>query len=151
MRTTATLAEYLHQGVTLQALLDIDPADLDTVYASACQLFERQDFAGAKKPLVLLTRLSHWQFDYWLALGLTCQRLGEHEEAIHSFSQSAKLCMEDPRSAYFAGLSLHVLKQHASARLAFDTVLALCASKPQHQALKQKARQMLDLCREECP
>ncbi|MBV8046057.1 MAG: SycD/LcrH family type III secretion system chaperone [Paludibacterium sp.] len=138
--------EALRQGATMQALLDIDPADLDNLYADACQRFDQGDFIGAKKLLLILTRLSHWQFDYWLALGLTCQRLGEHDEAVHSFSQTGQLRLDDPRSAYLAGLSLHALGQLGVARQAFDAALNWCAAKPEYQELKQQVLHMQSLC-----
>lgn len=151
MPSSDQIRDYLRQGVTMQALLDIDPADLDTVYADACQRFDQEDWLGTKKQLLLLTRLSHWQFDYWLALGLTCQRLGEHEEAALSFSQSARLRIDDPRSAYLAGLSLLALAQPDAARQALDTAIKLCAERPTQQSLKQQAQQMLASCPQERP
>ena len=147
MPPTHSLRDLLRQGVTMQALLEIDPKDMDSVYAHACQRYEQRDFIGAKKLLVMLTRLSHWQFDYWLALGLCCQHMGQHEEAVHSFSQSAQLRLEDPRSAYLAGLSLHALGQADIARKAFSAALNWCGDKPEHQTLQQQAQHMLTLCR----
>ena len=131
-----TVRDFFNQGGTLQALLSLAPDDLDRVYAYACQLFDAGDYAGAKRFYLLLARLSHWQFDYWLALGLCCQRLNEHEEAVFCFGQAGLLRLDDPRPAYLAGLSHQLIGHTAYARKAFAAALKWCAAKPEHAALK---------------
>ncbi|MDE1712311.1 MULTISPECIES: SycD/LcrH family type III secretion system chaperone [Chromobacterium] len=131
-----TVRDFFNQGGTLQALVNLDPADLDSVYSYACQLFDAGDYAGAKRFYLMLARLSHWQFDYWLALGLACQRLSEHEEAVFSFGQAGLLRLDDPRPAYLAGLSHQLAGHPEQAGKAFAAALKWCASKPEHAAIK---------------
>ena len=69
-------------------LAALNPADLECVYAYACQLFDAGDYAHAKPYYQLLTQLSGGQFNYWLALGLTCQRRSEHDEAVICFGRA---------------------------------------------------------------
>jgi len=64
---------YFNQGGTIHALVDVSMDDLDVIYAYACQLFKSADYPAAKRYYMLLTNLCHWQYDYWLALGLCCQ------------------------------------------------------------------------------
>lgn len=131
-----TVRDFFNQGGTVQALLDLDPVDLDRIYAYACQLFDVGDYAAAKRFFLLLSRLSHWQFDYWLALGLCCQRLEEHAEAVLCFGQAGLLRLDDPRSAYLAGLSYQLADQPTMARKALNAAIKWCSDKPEYAALK---------------
>ena len=49
-----TVRNFFNQGGTLPALLDLDPVDLDSIYAYACQLFDAGDYAAAKRFCLLL-------------------------------------------------------------------------------------------------
>ncbi|PHV11476.1 SycD/LcrH family type III secretion system chaperone [Chitinimonas sp. BJB300] len=131
-----TLRDFLAQGGTLQALVDIDPADLDKLYAYACQLFDAGDYEAAKRFYLMLARLSHWQFDYWLALGLACQRLNEHEEALFSFGQAGLLRLDDPRPPYLSALSYQLTNRSEHAQKAFTAASRCCGSKPEYAAFK---------------
>ena len=131
-----TVRDFLNQGGTLQALMDLDPADLDRIYAYACQLFDAGDYAAAKRFCLLLSRFSHWQYDYWLALGLCCQRLDEHLEAVFCFGQAGLLRLDDPRPPYLAGLSYQLAGQPEKARKALDAAIKWCSVKPEYAALK---------------
>lgn len=144
-----TVRDFFQQGGTLQALVGLEPDDLDRVYAYACQLFDAGDYAGAKRFYLLLARLSHWQFDYWLALGLTCQRLSEHEEAVFCFGQAGLLRLDDPRPAYLAGLSHQLAGNPAQARKAFTAALRWCAARPEHAALKAEVQSQAALLPQE--
>lgn len=131
-----TVRDFFRQGGTLQALMKLNPADLDHVYAYATQLFDAGDYAAAKRFYLLLSRLSHWQFDYWLALGLCCQRLGEHTEAVFCFGQAGLLRLDDPRPAYLAGLSYQLAGQPDKACKALNAAIRWCSAKPEYAALK---------------
>ncbi|MCD4487165.1 SycD/LcrH family type III secretion system chaperone [Chromobacterium vaccinii] len=144
-----TVRDFFAQGGTLQALVNLDPADLDRVYAYACQLFDAGDYAGAKRFYLMLARLSHWQFDYWLSLGLCCQRLGEHTEAIFCFGQAGLLRLDDPRSAYLAGLSHQLIGNRPQAAKAFAAALKWCAARPEYAELKAEIQQQAASCPKE--
>ncbi|EAA3660140.1 SycD/LcrH family type III secretion system chaperone [Salmonella enterica] len=139
----ATIQDFLNQGGTLQALFNLDPVDLDCIYAYACQLFETGDYAGAKRYYMLLSRFSHWQYDYWLALGLCCQRLEEHDQAIFCFGQAGLLRLDDPQPPYLAGLSYCQCAQLKQATKAFKTALKWCADKADHLAIKREIQLQL--------
>ncbi|BEV73224.1 SycD/LcrH family type III secretion system chaperone VcrH [Paludibacterium sp. THUN1379] len=142
----AVLQHLLQNGVTLQALMDIDPGELDQLYLHACHAFGQQDYASAYKWLTLLTRLSHWQFDYWLALGQTCMRLDRLEEAVHSFSQAAPLRLDDPRPPALSGECLLRRQQFDAAAEAYQAALSCCADRSEHRALRQHIEQALRAC-----
>ncbi|AXE30547.1 CesD/SycD/LcrH family type III secretion system chaperone [Chromobacterium phragmitis] len=146
-----TVRAFLQQGGTLQALIDLDPDDLDYVYAYACQLFDVGDYAAAKRFYLMLARLSHWQFDYWLALGLCCQRLEEHDEAVFSFGQAGLLRLDDPRPSYLAGLSHQRSDRPELALKAFDAAAKWCAAKPEHAELKTEILHQAALLSQETP
>ena len=131
------IRDFFGQGGTLQALVDIDPAHLDKLYAYACQLFDAGNYAGAKRYYQLLTRLSHWQFDYWFALGLTCQQLNEHGEAAFCFGRAGLLRLDDPRPSYLAGLSYELTGNTELASKAFTASIKWCSDKPEYAQLKR--------------
>jgi secretion system chaperone SscA len=136
--TIDDIRDFFNQGGTLQALVDIDPARLDELYAYATQLFDAEDYAGAKRYYQLLTRLSHWQFDYWFALGLACQQLNEHAEAAFCFGKAGVLRLSDPRPAYLAGLSYQLMGHGDLADKAFAASIKWCSDKPEYADLKRE-------------
>lgn len=140
-----TVHDFLNQGGTLQVLLNLDPVDLDHIYAYASQLFEAGDYAGAKRFYILLSRFSHWQYDYWLALGLCCQRLEEQDQALFCFGQAALLRLDDPKPPYLAGLSYRQNDQPEQATKAFQTALKWCSDKPQHAVIKGEIQRQLSV------
>ncbi|WP_175007381.1 CesD/SycD/LcrH family type III secretion system chaperone [Burkholderia lata] len=133
-----TSRDFFAQGGTTQALMNLNPADLDQVYAYACRLYDSSDYAAAKRFSLLLSCLSHWQFDYWLARGQCCQRLGEHPEAAFSFGQAGPLRFDDPRPACLAGLSYQLSGQRDKGPKAFSIAITLCTDKPEYAALRAK-------------
>ncbi|MBC8642938.1 SycD/LcrH family type III secretion system chaperone [Caballeronia sp. EK] len=140
-----TVRDFFQRGGTVQALMKMDPRDLEHVYAYATQLFDGGDYAAAKRFYMLLSRLSHWQFDYWFALGLCCQRLSEHMEAVFCFGQAGLLRLDDPRPAYLAGQSYRIAGQPENARKALDAAIKWCASKPEYADLREEIALQLSL------
>ncbi|MFM5540457.1 SycD/LcrH family type III secretion system chaperone [Aeromonas veronii] len=140
-----TVREFFNHGGTIQALMKLDPVDLDYVYSYACQLFDCGDYAGAKRFYMMLARLSHWQYDYWLSLGLCCQRLEEHDQAIFCFSQAGLLRLDDPKPPYLAGLSYQLSSQPEQAAKAFKAAFKWCVDKEQHVDIKVEIQQKLSL------
>lgn len=118
----------------------LNPGDLDCVYGYACQLFDAGDYTGARRCYELLTRLSPGQFNYWLALGLACQRRAEHDEAVVCFGRAGSLRGRDPRPAYHAGVSYRLNGQPERARTAFLAALKGCGERPEHSAFKAEIR-----------
>lgn len=137
------LANYLAQGGTLHAMLGIDLSHLDRLYAYAGQLFEQGNYAGAKNYYLLLSRLCHWQYDYWLALGLTCQRLGESAEAAYSFGRAGLLRLDDPLPPYYAALSHRLDGDTELAQKAMVAAIKRCAHKAEYAALKRELQAAL--------
>ncbi|MFB2875177.1 SycD/LcrH family type III secretion system chaperone [Aeromonas jandaei] len=136
---------YFNQGGTLHALMDVSLDDLDVIYAYACQLFKSADYPAAKRYYMLLTNLCHWQYDYWLALGLCCQRLDEHDEAIFSLVKAAQLRLDDPQPVYLAGISYRLIGNLEQAHKAFQGALKWCSNKSQYDAIKTEVLYQLSL------
>ena len=80
--------------------------------------------------------MDQWNFDYWFAAGLCCQRLAEHDQAIFCFAHAAAVQPTDPRPTYFAGVSYQVLGNLVYACKAFETSVMLCGSQEEYQALR---------------
>lgn len=138
-----TVQDFFREGGTLQAVMDIAPADLDSVYGYACQLFDSGKYGKAYPYFELLTRLSHWSYDYWIGLGLCYRHLSRHEEAIFCFSRAALLKIDEPKPVYLAGLCFRDLSNHEQARKTFSTALKWCADRPQHAGIKKNILRQL--------
>ncbi|GAB2892679.1 SycD/LcrH family type III secretion system chaperone CesD [Microvirgula curvata] len=137
--TGDVLRHFLQRGGSIRMLQDIEQADLDRIYAYATQLFEAEAFESARNFYYLLARIDHWNFDYWLALGLSYQRLQQNEEALFSFCRAGMIRVEDPRPAFFAGLCYQVLGNVAYARKAFHAALRWCGSHADHEPVRRAA------------
>ncbi|CAH0536014.1 SycD/LcrH family type III secretion system chaperone [Vibrio marisflavi] len=145
-----SIVEFFQRGGSMKILCDMDESSLDTIYNYAFQLFETGQTAEAYRHFYFLASMDQWNFDYLLALGICCQRMGEHEQAIYCFSRSGQRELADPRSSYYAGISYQCLGNKSYARKAFNAAVRWCSDKPEYQQLKSKvsaalARTMLEV------
>lgn len=133
-----TLLNYFDGGGTLQEMLGIDPLHLDQLYGYANQRYEQGDYHVAKRYYGLLCAYCHWQADYWLALGLACQRLGEHVEALAAFGRAGTLQLADPYAPFYAAISHQLRGEAAQADKALAAALLRCGDQSRHAELKQE-------------
>ncbi len=68
--------------------------------------FENQDFEMAQSIFYGLTRVRPLEIDYWLALGVTYERLDEPDEACESFGYAASLDFDHPLAHLYQGILL---------------------------------------------
>lgn len=127
-------------------LADVAQPDMDTLFAYATQLFEAGDISAARNFFFMLARIDHWNFDYWLSLGLCYQRLAQHEEATFCFSRAGMINVVDPRASYFAGVSYRFMGNLEYARKAFRAALNWCGERDEHRAIKASAMEHLIQC-----
>ncbi|QDQ29164.1 CesD/SycD/LcrH family type III secretion system chaperone [Chitinimonas arctica] len=142
------LERFFTQGHTIKARAGLDTSDLDTLYAYGYQLFEAGEYKEALQYFSMLAQMDFWSFDYWLAVGICYQRLGQHEEAIFCFSRAGFASMQDPRSSYYAGISYQLLGNIEYARKAFDASLNWCGVQPQYEPLRNHITRALSGCTE---
>lgn len=140
------LRDFFGMGGSVRMLTGVDEGDLALLYAHATALFDANEFAAARNHYLLLSRLDHWNFDYWLALGLCHQRLSEHADAILCFAKAALIVVDDPRPPFFTGVSCRALRSDESARKAFTAAIKWCGQQPQHAVLRQNAEEQLAFC-----
>jgi secretion system chaperone SscA len=140
------LQHFFSRGGSIRMLMDIQKDDVEHLYAYATQLFEAGDIPAARNIYYVLVRIDHWNFNCWLALGLCNQRLGRHEEAVGCFSRSGMITADDPRSAYFAGISHSLLGHVKCARKAFNAAIQWCNQQPEHEEMQRSAAQLLAHC-----
>ncbi|MDM5065374.1 SycD/LcrH family type III secretion system chaperone [Aeromonas salmonicida] len=143
-RADEKIQRFLTRGGSLRLLTGIEQQDLTQLSAYASQLFEAEDFAAARNLYQLLSTLDHWNVEYLLGQGLSHQRLGGHEEAIACFARAGVIRIDDPRAAFFAGLSYRLLGNEEHARKAFNAAVRWCGDKPEHQDMRASAQKMLD-------
>jgi secretion system chaperone SscA len=140
------LQHFFVRGGSIRMLADIKQNDIDQLYAYATQLFDAGEIEVARNVYSMLVRIDHWNFDCWLALGLCHQRLGLHEEAVVSFGRAGMIKIDDPRSAYFAGISHSVIGNTEFARKAFNAAIKWCNQNPEHETIQRSAAQLLAHC-----
>lgn len=140
------LRQFFARGGSIRMLADIQKDDVEQLYSYATQLFDAGDIAASRNIYYMLVRIDHWNFDCWLALGLCNQRLNRHEEAVGCFVQSGLIKVEDPRSAYFAGISQSLLGHVDGARKAFNAAIKWCNQRPEHEMMQRSAAQLLAHC-----
>ena len=145
------LQHFFARGGSIRMLADVRQNDIDQLYAYATQLFNAGEMEAACNVYHLLVRIDHWNFDSWLALGLCHQRLGLHVEAISSFGRAGLIKADDPRSAYFAGISHSLLGHFECARKALNAAIKWCNQRPEHEVIQHSAAQLLAHCAMEVP
>ncbi|MGC0154706.1 SycD/LcrH family type III secretion system chaperone [Chromobacterium vaccinii] len=134
---------FFARGGSLRLLADIQGEDLESLYGYARQLFDGGDIAAARNVYQLLSTLDHWNFDYLLALGLCHQRLGEHNEAVVCFGRAGMIKVDDPRAAFFAGISYRLDGNAEYAGKAFNAAINWCGDQIDYQQIKASAVSML--------
>lgn len=148
------LRRFFASGGAVRMLADIRLDDMDHLYAYATQLFEADEFKGARNLYFLLAQLDQWNSDYWLGLGLCHQRLMQHEDALFCFSRAGMIKIDDPRASFFAGISYQIVGNQSYARKALNASIKWCGQHAQYVTLRQSAEQLLACCAQEesiCP
>ena len=140
-----TLQKFIHMGGTLKMLTDIEDKDLDNLYQYALQLVAYKDYQGAKNIFYLLWRIDSWNFDYNFSLGLMCQQLDEHHEAIYCFCRAGTLQIDNPLPAYHAGLSYGALGNTEFAAKSFTASLRWTHGRPEYSEVEASAKEQLAL------
>ncbi len=131
--------DFLAQGGALRMLANIDEAQLQTLYAFACQKVKLGDLATAESLFHALFSLDAWNFNYALSLGLCQQKRSAHEEALLCFARAGTLKITDPRPAYYAALSYQKLGDVVHAKKAFSAALRWASNRSEYQTLRQQA------------
>jgi secretion system chaperone SscA len=140
------LRTFFASGGSLRMLADIDRKDVDMLFAYAQQLFEGGDLRTACRIFLILVRIDHWDFDCWLLLGKCYQRLGAYDESIFCFSRSGMIIVDDPRPAYFAGISYRLTGNEVGAIKAFQAALRWCGDREDFWTIKKSVMQQIVDC-----
>ncbi|MGB0895574.1 MAG: SycD/LcrH family type III secretion system chaperone [Parashewanella sp.] len=139
-----TMQNFIREGGSLQMLADIDKKDMDTLYQYAVQLVECKDTEAARNIFYLLWRMDTWNYDYCFSLGLTCQQLKEHFEAIYCFARAGTIQVDNPFPSYHAGLSYKAVANEEYAKRSFKASLRWSNKRPEYIDVAVNAQQELD-------
>ncbi|CAI1010717.1 tetratricopeptide repeat protein [Serratia quinivorans] len=145
----AQLRHFLSQGGALHMLRDTPRQSLDQLYGYACQLLQRREYHGARNLLQLLVCQDHWNTDYLLSLGVACQQLQAHDDAIVYFAQAALILVSDPRPLWLTAQSTLAQQQWALSQQALEGALALANDGAGWKQLCTLAKQQLIFCLEQ--
>ncbi|AEH13804.1 SycD/LcrH family type III secretion system chaperone [Shewanella baltica] len=137
------LEHFLQRGGSLRMLADVEQSDLNVLYQYALQLMACRDQQGAKRIFYLLMRIDQWNYDYCFSLGICCQQLHEHEEAIFCLGRAGMIKVDNPLPAYHAGLSYLALGNHDYAKRSFNASLRWCEGHPESTGIAARAQRGL--------
>ncbi|QHB31001.1 CesD/SycD/LcrH family type III secretion system chaperone [Yersinia canariae] len=134
---------FMRRGGSLRMLAKMNPQDLALVYEYTVQLCQGGEYDSAKRLLNLLVRLDHWNFSYWLTLGLCYQQTADFHQAIYSFSRAGQIQVDDPRPSCFAAECYVACGNRDYAEKAFRTSLNWCHSHTEWTQVKQQVERGL--------
>ncbi|MGE4840497.1 SycD/LcrH family type III secretion system chaperone [Yersinia enterocolitica] len=134
---------FMRRGGSLRMLAKMNPQDLALVYEYTVQLCEGGEYDGAKRLLNLLVRLDHWNFSYWMTLGLCYQQTADFHQAIYCFSRAGQIQVNDPRPSYLAAECYTACSNLAYAEKAFRMALNWCSSLAEWTQVKEQAERGL--------
>jgi tetratricopeptide (TPR) repeat protein len=129
----------LTNNVSLCNLLDIDKNELEKLYATGFYYFSRNKFIQAYEYFYKLTYLDPYEPKYMKSIGITCQMLGKHEEALVFFYAYNDLMHSNVVDIFFnIGESLLFLNKKIEAYDSFVFVIENSSNKYLKQSAKQK-------------
>ncbi|EMQ2081393.1 TPA: SycD/LcrH family type III secretion system chaperone [Yersinia enterocolitica] len=137
------IINFMRRGGSLRMLAKMDPQDLALVYDYSVQLCQGGEYDGAKRLLNLLVRFDHWNFSYWLTLGLCYQQTADFHQAIYCFSRAGQIQVDDPRSSCSAGECYLACGNRIYAEKAFRAALNWCHARPEWIHIQQQAERGL--------
>ena len=140
-----TLQKFIQMGGSLKMLTDIEEKDLENLYQYALQLVAYKDYLGAKNIFYLLWRIDSWNFNYCFSLGLMCQQLDEHHEAIYCLCRAGTIQIDNPLPAYHAGLSYGALGNNEFAIKSFTASLHWTQGRTEFSEVETSAKEQLAL------
>ncbi|CFQ38482.1 MULTISPECIES: SycD/LcrH family type III secretion system chaperone [Yersinia] len=134
---------FMRRGGSLHMLANMDPQDLALLYEYTVQLCQGGEFDSAKRLLNLLVRFDHWNFAYWMTLGLCYQQTADFYQAIYCFSRAGQIQIDNPRPSCSAGECYLACGNAAYAEKAFRAALNWCHTNPKLAHIKQQAERGL--------
>ncbi|RYV03492.1 CesD/SycD/LcrH family type III secretion system chaperone [Shewanella sp. OPT22] len=140
-----TLQKFVQMGGSLKMLTDIEDKDLNNLYQYALQLVAFKDYHGARNIFYMLWRIDSWNFDYNFSLGLMCQQLDQHHEAIYCLCRAGTLQIDNPLPSYHAGLSYSALGNLEFATKSFTASLNWTNGRPEFSEVETSAKEQLAL------
>ncbi len=138
------LVKFFNEGGTVKTLRDISPATIETLYAQGYNLYQTGKFDDALQIFKLLTILDHYDVRFPMGAGLCQQRLDHHEAAVECFSAAAIVDIKNPEPPYCAAESLIQMSRWTEAESGLFSATQLAGNKPEFQALKERASQLLE-------
>ncbi|MCT4700511.1 hypothetical protein MUA02_01135 [Enterobacteriaceae bacterium H20N1] len=140
------LRAFFASGGALYMLNDTSREEMDTLWRYACQLLQQDDAAGARNLLQLLVYNDGWNSDFLLTLGVACQRMKAHEEALFYLAQAARILVVDPRPSWLMAQSAMAMARWDSVSELLTSTLTLAAEQPAYRELVATARKQLLRC-----
>lgn len=90
------LLHYFEKGGTWQEALGYDRNMMEGEYKKAYDFYMQGDFQTASAAFTYLTTLNPYEYDYWMALGISKQAERSYEEALVSYTVAHALNEDHP-------------------------------------------------------
>lgn len=98
------LEQLLTSGVPLKTIQGVNDDVMETIYATAFNLYQGKNITKATKLFQFLCVYDHLEFKYFLGLAACMQAKKSYVEACQLYSYAALLELEDPRPPYHGGI-----------------------------------------------
>lgn len=132
----------LDSGMSVATVTGIDEEELEALYAVALNFYEQSQYTKAFDLFMHLVMNKHTDGRFWLGLGGTCQRSGNHQAAIHAYTSGALVDMTNPLYAFHACECYIAMKnwdKATEAAVAVETLAELEIDGADHSKLVERA------------
>jgi len=136
--------DLLAIGATLKDVKGFSDDQFDALYALGYNLYNQGKYAEAMSAFGFL--LMHDQFErkYYKAFGSCQQMLKRYEEAIRNYSMASILDLRDPEPTFHTAECMLAMGLVTEATEALQMVVKQTETKPDYQAMNQRAKVILD-------
>ncbi|MGA8165359.1 MAG: SycD/LcrH family type III secretion system chaperone [Waddliaceae bacterium] len=136
---TEWLKKELAKGKTAKEILQLTDKMMAEFYDAAHELYEHEYYGGAGNAFMFLVTLNPTNPEYWLGLGMSMQKCGQYEDAIHAYEMAAFYKFDSPIPYFYLAKCLFAVQDGISALQALDLALEFAADQAEFAELRQQA------------
>ena len=142
--TVVGLLEGKIQFKDIQGLTD---NHMEAVYTVAYNAIQAGSFVKAEKLFRFLVMFDNSKEKYWNGLGLSRFKQENYEDALHAYSMSTLLNVDDPKAPMRLAECHIALGDKETAAGAYEVALEIAGDKPEFATERRHAQAVLDLLR----
>jgi type III secretion system low calcium response chaperone LcrH/SycD len=132
-------------GRTFRDFTQLTPESMEVIYMVAYNQYNAGKFADAEKVFRLLAMLNHFEPKYWKGLAASREAQKKYEEALQAYGYLGMMDIYDPLPSFYAAKCFIALGKAAEAEAGLRAAVYNSDNKPEHAALHQQAKALLEL------